>query len=123
MLSLSQQGSATDNTGGNKKMAQGNQRRIKYFAQPLQDTCTHECRETKSDYTEKLNQRDEVHKIIYQAVQEQDTIGWEHAVRARLSKKQAEAMAMEDTQQDLQHPWTKWVTGLILQIWKDICKI
>ena len=40
----------------------------------------------KSDYAGKLNQHNEVHKIIYLAVQEQDTIGWEHAVRERFSK-------------------------------------
>ena len=69
----------------------------------------------KCDYARKSNQHDEVHTIIYQAVQEQDTLEWEHVVRGRLNKKQAEAMAMEDTQQGLQHPQTKWVTGLILQ--------
>ena len=52
---------------------------------------------------EKLNIYSPIHAVVSEAVKEQDTIEWDHAIRGHLSTKWAKAQALEDVRRGFEH--------------------
>ena len=53
-------------------------------------------RNRDNKYAEKINRKSPKHRALQQAIIEQSKIGWDHAIRSRISKTWLEAQHLED---------------------------
>ena len=75
------------------------------------------------EYKPQLNQCSLVHAIIYEVIKEQEGIGWDHAMRGRLSSKWTKPQRLDNEQQDYTFPHKNWAVALIGQLWVGMKEI